>query len=102
MSNRLDRRQYRDAQFRIRRMFGLTAALIGAIGAATTSMTAPVQAETSVFFGQRLEHVGARRAAAELSGSWSAGGAFAPPFKSRLTVRLRGANPNSYPLRVYG
>ncbi len=47
MSKRLDRRQYRDVQLRFCRMFGLTAALIGAIGAATTSMTAPVQAQTA-------------------------------------------------------
>ncbi len=47
MSKSLEGRQYRDAQFRIRRMFGLTAALIGVIGVATTSMTLPVQAQAA-------------------------------------------------------
>ena len=46
MSKRLDRRQHRETQIRIRRMIGLTAALIGAIAVATISMTVKAEAET--------------------------------------------------------
>lgn len=47
MSKRLDGKKHSDAYFRIRRRFGLTAALIGMVGAAATSMAVPVQAQVA-------------------------------------------------------
>lgn len=47
MSKRLDQRLRRETQTRILRKVGLTAALIGAIGAATVSVTASARAESS-------------------------------------------------------
>ncbi len=47
MSKRSNRRLHRKPRARIPRMVGLTAALIGAIGAATVSLTGQARAEAS-------------------------------------------------------